>query len=74
MLNLESGGSAFYQIIEGATEYLEAGDPEGDISGIETDDQTGEITITLTEADASFSNVLAMWFAGIVPATRRSRT
>ena len=67
VLNLESGGSAFYQTIEGATEYLEKGDPEGDISGIETDDQTGEITIKLTEADASFSNILAMWFAGIVP-------
>jgi peptide/nickel transport system substrate-binding protein len=67
LLNLESGGSAFYEIIEGATEYLEKGDPEADISGIETDDQTGEITITLTEADSSFSNVLAMWFVGLVP-------
>jgi peptide/nickel transport system substrate-binding protein len=67
VLNLESGGSAFYQTIEGATEYLEKGDPEADISGIETDDQTGEITITLTEADSSFSNILAMWFAGLVP-------
>jgi peptide/nickel transport system substrate-binding protein len=67
VLNLESGGSAFYQTIEGATEYLEKGDPEGDISGIETDDQTGEITITLAEADSSFSNILAMWFAGLVP-------
>jgi peptide/nickel transport system substrate-binding protein len=67
VLNLESGGSAFYEIIEGATEYLEKGDPEGDISGIETNDQTGEIVITLTEADSSFSNVLAMWFAGLVP-------
>jgi peptide/nickel transport system substrate-binding protein len=67
VLNLESGGSAFYLTIEGATEYLEKGDPEGDISGIETNDQTGEITIKLTEADSSFSNILAMWFAGIVP-------
>ena len=67
ILNLESGGSAFYQTIEGATEYLEKGDPEGDITGIETDDKTGEIVITLTEADASFSNILAMWFSGLVP-------
>ena len=67
VLNLESGGSAFYQTIEGATEYLDKGDPEGDITGIETDDKTGEITITLTEPDASFSNILAMWFAGLVP-------
>ena len=67
VLNLESGGSAFYQTIEGATEYLDKGDPEGDITGIKTDDKTGEITITLTEPDASFSNILAMWFAGLVP-------
>ncbi len=67
VLNLESGGSAFYQIIEGAEDYLKAGDPEADIPGIETDDQTGEITIKLTEPDSSFSNVLAMWFAGLVP-------
>jgi peptide/nickel transport system substrate-binding protein len=67
VLNLESGGAPFYQIIEGATEYLEAGDPEADISGIETDDKTGEITIQLVDPDASFSNILAMWFAGIVP-------
>ena len=33
VLNLESGGSPFYQIIEGATEYLEAGDPEGGHQG-----------------------------------------
>jgi peptide/nickel transport system substrate-binding protein len=67
VLNLESGGAPFYQIIEGAEDYLKAGDPEADISGIETDDKTGEITINLTEADSSFTNVLAMWFAGLVP-------
>jgi peptide/nickel transport system substrate-binding protein len=67
VLNLESGGSAFFEIIEGAPEYLEKGDPEGDISGIETNDETGEITIQLTEADSSFSNVLAMWFGALVP-------
>jgi peptide/nickel transport system substrate-binding protein len=67
VLNLESGGSAFYQTIEGADEYLKKGDPDGDISGIETDDKTGEITIQLVEPDASFSNILAMWFAGLVP-------
>src|SRR5215207_439125 len=34
VLNLESGGSAFYLVIEGAQDYLDAGKPEGDISGI----------------------------------------
>jgi peptide/nickel transport system substrate-binding protein len=67
VLNLESGGTAFYLVIEGAQEYLDAGKAEGDISGIETNDQTGDITITLTEPDGSFTHVLAMWFAGLVP-------
>jgi peptide/nickel transport system substrate-binding protein len=67
VLFLESGGSAFYEQIEGAAEYIDAGKEDGDISGIETDDETGEITITLTEPYAAFSQVLAMWFAGLVP-------
>src|SRR5918999_2569893 len=67
VLNLESGGSAFYLVIEGAQDYVDAGKPEGDISGIETDNQTGKITIQLSEPDGSFSHVLAMWFAGLVP-------
>jgi peptide/nickel transport system substrate-binding protein len=67
VLNLESGGSAFYLGIDGAEEYVEEGRAKGDISGIETDDSTGEITIKLKEADGSFPYVLAMDFAGIVP-------
>ena len=67
VLNLESGGLSFYEVIEGATDYLKAGDPEGDISGIETNDKTGEIVITLTEPAADFSNIVAMNFAGLVP-------
>jgi peptide/nickel transport system substrate-binding protein len=67
MLNLESGGSSFFLGIDGANEYVEAGNPEADIPGIETNDQTGEITIELTEPDGTFSNVLAMEFAGLVP-------
>ncbi len=67
VLFLESGGSAFFEQIEGAAEYIDAGKEDGDISGIETDDETGEITITLTEPYAAFSQVLAMWFAGLVP-------
>jgi peptide/nickel transport system substrate-binding protein len=67
VLNLESGGSAFYLGIEGAQEYVDGGKAEADISGIETDDKTGDITITLTGPDGSFTHVLAMWFAGLVP-------
>lgn len=67
VLNLESGGSAFFLVIDGAQEYVDGDDEEADISGIETNDETGEITITLTEATGSFSNVLAMNFGGLVP-------
>jgi peptide/nickel transport system substrate-binding protein len=67
VLNLESGGSAFFLVIDGAQDYIDAGKCNGDIKGIETNDETGDITINLTEPDGSFSNVLAMWFAGLVP-------
>src|SRR3712207_8104319 len=52
---------------EGATEYLEAGKAKGDISGIETDDATREIKVTLTEPNGQFPFISAMWFAGFVP-------
>jgi peptide/nickel transport system substrate-binding protein len=67
VLNLESGGSAFYLGITGAQDYVDAGKCNGDISGIETNDQSGAITINLDAPDGSFSHVLGMWFAGLVP-------
>jgi len=67
VLNLESGGAPFYEAIVGADKYIEAGKAEGDISGITTDDKTGEVTVELSEPDGSFMNVLAMNFAGIIP-------
>jgi peptide/nickel transport system substrate-binding protein len=67
VLNLESGGSAFYLGITGAQDYIDAGKCDGDIKGIETDDKTGKITINLDAPDGSFTNVLAMWFVGLVP-------
>jgi peptide/nickel transport system substrate-binding protein len=59
--------------IEGVDEYLETGDPGADIAGIVTDDDSGDIQIRLTEPDASFSNVLAMWFLGLVPRNTQFR-
>jgi peptide/nickel transport system substrate-binding protein len=67
VLNLESGGSAFFLGIEGAQDYVDAGKCEGDIKGIVTDDKTGDITVNLTEPDGSFTHVLGMWFAAPVP-------
>jgi len=67
VFTLESGGSFYYEPIVGADEYVKAGKPEGDISGIETNDQTGEVTVNLTEPSGTFVNVLALPFSGIVP-------
>jgi peptide/nickel transport system substrate-binding protein len=67
VLNLESSGSTFFLGIEGAQEYVEAGKPEADIPGIETDDRSGEITVRLTQPDGTFSYALATTFAGLVP-------
>lgn len=68
-LNLESGGTYLFEGIDGATEYIEAGDPDGDIKGIVTDDETGDVTIELVEPDGSFNNVLATTFAAPVPSS-----
>ena len=68
VLNLESGGSSFYQSIAGAEDYLKAGKARADISGIVPDDATGEITINLTKPDGRFPYILAMPFASLVPA------
>jgi peptide/nickel transport system substrate-binding protein len=67
VLNQESGGSAFYLPIKGAEKYVEGGKAKADLPGIEANDQTREITITLEEPNGSFQYVLGMNFAGIVP-------
>lgn len=68
VISLESGGASFYTgTIEGAEDYLKAGKKNGDISGIEADDATGEITITLNEANGQFPYILSMPFASLVP-------
>ncbi|MEK6229915.1 MAG: ABC transporter substrate-binding protein, partial [Actinomycetota bacterium] len=59
--------SGFFSGIEGADAYAEAGKENGDIKGIVTDDQSGKVTINLTEPDGTFLNVLATNFSGIVP-------
>jgi len=73
VLALESPGTPFFSGIEGADEILEAGRTDADISGIEADDRTGEIAIELKAPDATFANVLATTFAGIVPGDTPAR-
>ncbi|MCV7355189.1 ABC transporter substrate-binding protein [Mycolicibacterium fluoranthenivorans] len=65
LFKADSGGSVFYKPIVGAEEY--AAGKADKISGITTDDATGDITITLTEANGTFDNVLALPFAAPVP-------
>lgn len=65
LFKADSGGSVFYEPIVGAGDYA---DGKADtISGIVTDDDTGDITITLTAANGTFENVLGLPFAAPVP-------
>ena len=67
LFKTDSGGSVFYDIIVGATDYA---DGKADtISGITTNDETGDITIALTAPNGTFNNVLGLMFAAPVPPT-----
>ncbi len=46
--------SSFSAGIEGASEFIEAKKSGGDISGISSNEQTGEIKVTLTKPDSKF--------------------
>ena len=68
VLSLGSPAAPLYEPIAGAIEYAERDEPEGDITGIETDDRTRRITIRLDRPYAAFDHVLAVPFAAPVPA------
>ncbi len=67
LFKADSGGSVFFDVIVGAKDYADG--KANTISGIKTDDNTGEITIELTEANGTFENVLGLMFAAPVPPT-----
>lgn len=67
LFKADSGGSVFYETIEGATDYADG--KADSISGIQTDDKTGDITITLTEPNGTFPQLLALMFSAPVPAS-----
>ncbi|HEV2776860.1 MAG TPA: ABC transporter substrate-binding protein [Solirubrobacteraceae bacterium] len=67
VLNLESGGAPFYEGIVGAAKYIKDGRARADITGIETNDATGDITINLNQPDGRFPYILTMVFASLVP-------
>jgi peptide/nickel transport system substrate-binding protein len=66
MFKLNSGGSVFYTSIVGA-EAFAAGKAK-EISGIETEDASGKITIHLTEPRGTFTDELGLPFVALVPA------
>jgi peptide/nickel transport system substrate-binding protein len=71
LLVLGSGWSFFYSpVIEGTEQFQAKGDIKGDISGIETNDETGEIKITLTEPDTKILFALAEPYAAPTPAAK----
>ncbi len=65
LFKADSGGSVFYEGIVGATDYAEG--KANTITGITTNDDTGEITIQLQEPNGTFNNVLGLIFAAPVP-------
>lgn len=69
LFKADSGGSVFYDVIVGAKEYA---DGKADtISGITTDDNTGDITIQLTGPNGTFENLLGLMFAAPIPPTTK---
>lgn len=66
LFEINSPGSFYYSKIVGAEEFAET--KEGGIAGIETDDETGEISIELTAPSGTFTNELALLFVALLPA------
>jgi peptide/nickel transport system substrate-binding protein len=60
-----SGGSPFYTDIVGAETFAET--KKGGISGIKSDEKTGEIVIELTNPRGTFENELALMFVAPIP-------
>jgi peptide/nickel transport system substrate-binding protein len=70
LLKLGSVWSSFYTGIVGVPEFQEKGDFEAEIKGIETDDASGTITITLTEPDTKVLHALAQVYTAPTPAAK----
>jgi peptide/nickel transport system substrate-binding protein len=65
VLAQDSQGASFFTGIEGGEEFLET--KKGGLTGIEANDQTGEITIRLAQPRGDFTYILATPFGGVVP-------
>lgn len=62
--------SSFSNVIEGVDAYNKAKKPKADISGITSDDQTGEITVKLTKPDSKFLFAIALVNSAPTPAAK----
>jgi peptide/nickel transport system substrate-binding protein len=65
LFKLDSGGAPFFENIVGAEDY--ANGKADSISGIQTDDATGKITINLLKPSGTLENELGLMFAAPVP-------
>jgi peptide/nickel transport system substrate-binding protein len=65
LFRVNSLGSTFYAGIVGAERFART--KKGGIAGIETDDGSGRVVIHLTEPSGTFSFVLALTFAALLP-------
>ena len=65
LFKANSGGSVFYEGIVGAKDF--AAGKSDTISGITTDDTSGDITIQLEKPNGTFNNLLGLMFAAPVP-------
>ncbi|HEY8769429.1 MAG TPA: ABC transporter substrate-binding protein [Thermoleophilaceae bacterium] len=66
-LTLGWGGSSFFELIDGVTQYEKGKQKGSDITGITADDKSGRITIRLTARDSQLDYILAFPSAGLVP-------
>lgn len=62
--------SSFTDEIVGMAEYVKAKKFDGDITGITSDDQTGEIIVKLTKADTKFLFAIALVSGAPTPAAK----
>lgn len=65
MFKVDSGGSFFYDGIVGAEKFQKT--KSGGISGIKTNDATGQIVIELVKPRGTFDNELGLMFVAPVP-------
>ena len=70
LLYLGGPFSSFSNGIVGAEEYLAKKQPDADITGITSDDKTGEIKVTLKEPDSKFLFAMGLANAAPTPAAK----